>query len=120
MKDYTLVANNKSKTKITFHYDHGLPYKDKIRPQMEYGDWEEDETKTLIKINFIDEDMKLFEKKDKILGFDNHDLEDEYWIDLEDAYLIIRKDDYLEKRFKEHNVIIAFFHNNKFLNTLKY
>lgn len=41
-KDYTLIANNKNKTKITFAYDHGLPYKDKVRPNLEYGDWEDE------------------------------------------------------------------------------
>ena len=120
MKDYTINVNNKNKTKITFEYDHGLPYKDRVRPNMKYGLWEEDTTKMLIKVYFDDDDMKLFENKNEIFGLENYDLNDEYWIDLEDVYLIIRKDNILEQKFNENNVIIAFFFNNNFLNALKF
>lgn len=68
MKDYTIIAKNENKTKITFEYYHGLPYKDRVRPDMEYGIWEEDKTKILLKVYFVDEEMNLFENKQKIKG----------------------------------------------------
>ena len=120
MKDYTLIANNKNKTKITFAYDNGLPYKDRVRPSLEYGTWEEDNATLLIKVNFNDLEMNFFENKNKIMGLKSYDLTDEYWIDLTDVYLIIRKNQFLEKMFKDNNIIIAFFHNDKFINALKY
>ena len=42
MKDYTIHLDNENKTKITFAYDHGLPFKPNIRPTIKYGLWAKD------------------------------------------------------------------------------
>ena len=68
MKDYTIVANNENKTKITFSYDHGLPFKHSIQPEIEYGDWKKHPEKALIKVNLDEEEFNLFKNKQKILG----------------------------------------------------
>lgn len=116
MKDYTIVANNKNQTQITFSYDHGLPYKDFIRPKYEYGDWNKNISKTLIKVYLDDEDMELFENKEKILALKIYEIENDFWIDLKDVYLVIRKNEYLNKKFKEHNLMIVFLHNDNIIN----
>ena len=97
MKDYTIVANNKNKTKITFAYDHGLPYKDRIRPALEYGEWKKYPSKALIKINFNDEEMSFFEQKNQIKNSAIYEIGNEFWLDLNDVYLIIPKNNYLEQ-----------------------
>lgn len=119
MKDYTIIANNENKTKINFEYDHGLLYKDRVKPAMEYGEWKQKPNKVLIKVNFNDDEMNLFENKNEIVCCDIYDLKDEYWIDLTDAYLIITKDNILEKKFNEKNIAIVFLHNNKVINALE-
>ena len=119
MKDYTLIANNKNKTKITFSYDHGLPYKDKVRPNLEYGDWEDEPHKTLIKINFNDLEMKMFENKNKISIKNINLIDNEFWIDLNDVYLMINYDKKLDQQFDNHNVIFAFLYNNKIISIIK-
>ena len=86
MKDYTIYLDNENKTKITFAYNHGLPYKDKVRPNLEYGDWEDEPYKTLIKINFNDLEMKIFENKNKISIKNINLIDNEFWIDLNDVY----------------------------------
>ena len=119
MKDYTIVANNKNKTKITFAYDHGLPYKDRIRPALEYGEWKKYPSKALIKINFNDEEMSFFEQKNQIKNSAIYEIGNEFWLDLNDVYLIIPKDHYLSLKFSENNVVILFSHNNKIINALE-
>lgn len=115
MKDYTIVANNKNKTKITFAYDHGLPYKDRIRPALEYGEWKKYPSKALLKINFNDEEMSFFEQKNQIKNSAIYEIGNEFWLDLNDVYLIIPKDNYLSLKFNENNVaIIGSFGNNIF------
>ena len=120
MKDYTIHLDNENKTKITFAYEHGLPFKHNIRPTIKYGLWEEDKSKMLMKIYFDDEDIGLFDNKLEITGSKSYNLKNEYWIDLNDAYLIIPKTDDIVKKFKENNIIVAFFHNNNFLNALDF
>lgn len=120
MKDYTIIANNKSKTKITFEYDHGLPFKHSLRPKMEYGEWKNYPQKALIKVHFDDEELDLFTDKEKITCSDVYIIGNEYWFDLEDVYLIVKKDDYLNQKFKEYNIVIAFLHNNKLINGLEF
>jgi hypothetical protein len=120
MKDYTIVANNKNKTKITFSYDHGLPFKHSIQPEIEYGVWKKHPEKALIKVNLDEEEFNLFENKQKISCIDIYIINNDYWLDLNDVYLIIKKDDYLEQKFKEYNIMIAFLHNNKIINGLEF
>ncbi len=116
MKDYTIVANNENKTKITFSYDHGLPFKHSIQPKIEYGDWKENPEKILIKVYLNEQEFNLFENKQKILGTSIYTIDNEYWLDLNDVYLIIEKNDYLDKKIQEHNVIIAFLFENVLIN----
>lgn len=119
MKDYTINVNNKNKTKITFEYDHGLPYKDRVRPALEYGEWKKNPSKALIKVNFNDDEMKLFENKNEIKNSAIYEIGNEFWLDLNDVYLIIPKDNYLSLKFSENNVAILFSHNNKIINALE-
>ena len=120
MKDYTIVANNKNKTKITFSYDHGLPYKDRVRPNLEYGEWKKYPEKALIKVNFNDDEMNFFENKNEIKNSAIYEINNEFWLDLNDVCLINPKNDYLEQKFKEYNIMIAFLHNNKIINGLEF
>ena len=75
----TIELNNKNKTKITFSYDHDLPYKKSIRPDIEYGDWKENTKITLIKINFSDRDYKLFENPHEIEIVGIYEIKNEFW-----------------------------------------
>ncbi len=116
MKDYTLIANNKNKTKITFAYDHGLPYKPNIRPTLEYGDWDGHPNQALIKITFDDKDMSLFDNKKEIIINEIYLIQDEYWIDLNDVYLIISRNDYLTNKIDNNNITFVFLFKNEIIN----
>lgn len=62
----TIQLNNENKTQVELTYDHGLPYKKAIRPEIEYGNWKEDNSFTLFKINLSNDDLTLFKDKHNI------------------------------------------------------
>ena len=77
----TIELNNKNKTKINFSYEHGLPYKKSIRPDIEYVDWAEYESITLISVFFSKDDLNLLTKT-KINCLEINLIKNEFWFDL--------------------------------------
>ena len=114
----TIELNNKNQTKINFSYEHDLPYKKSIRPDMAYGDWNTNPSKLLLKVNLSDRDYSLFKNPNNIKGLGTYVIGKEIWIDLEDAYLIIDYDKKIEKKVKENNLIIAFLYKNKLISSI--
>ena len=120
MKDYTIVANNENKTKITFSYDHGLPYKDRVRPNLEYGDWEENDKITIIVVKFSDEEYCLFSNPNDIEILNAHQIKNEYWIDLNDIYLVMPINKQLQQAFQTNKFLFAFMYKNNLLASAGY
>lgn len=112
-----IIANNENKTEFTFSYDSGIPYKKEIRPECDYGDWEDYPTIALIKLNFNDKEISLFNKKEHLKYKEIYFIKNEIWIDLEDCYAVIKRDDYLDKKINNSNFCFAFLHNQKIINT---
>lgn len=108
--------NNKNKTEITFSYDSGIPYKEEIRPEYEYGDWEEKPNFALIKVNFNDKEFIYLKNKEEIKFINIHFIKKNIWIDLEDCYMVIKRNEYLEKKINDSNFVMAFLINNKLIN----
>ena len=108
----------KNQNIIKFSYDHDLPYKKSIRPEITYGVWKEDTSKTLIKINLTDMDLNLIKNKSKISILNLYTIEEELWFNLEDVYLVMPLDKQLKKRVENNNIIVAFLNNNTLINAL--
>jgi hypothetical protein len=68
----TITLNNENKTQIEFSYDSGIPYKEEIRPECEYGDWKEKPDYCLIKMFLCDDELKHFKNKKEIKFTDIH------------------------------------------------
>ena len=111
-----IQLNNENTTKVEFTYDSGIPYKEEIRPECEYGDWKEKPDYCLIKMFLCDDELKHFKNKKEIKFTDIHFFKNEIWIYLEDCYAVLNRNDYLENKINENSFVIAFFHNKKHIN----
>lgn len=107
----TIILNNKNKTKITFEYEHGLPYKKSIRPLMEYGDWEENDKITIIVVNLNNEEYSLFSNPNNIEILNMQQIKNEFWFDLQEVYLVMQVDKQLHKAFLTNKFLIVFIYN---------
>lgn len=106
----TITLNNENNTEIIFEYEHDLPYKKSIRPEMEYGDWQENSTITLIIVTLSDLEYSLFKEPKEIEIMSAYQIGEEYWFDLQDVYLVMPLDINLQKAFQNNKFLFAFMH----------
>lgn len=110
----TIQANNRNKTTFNVSYNHDLPYKKSIRPDMSYGEWIKNRKKLLTKVTLTDIDFSLFKNSFNninVLGF--YVIENEIWIDLEDLYLVMPYNKQIENKIRNNNFILAVYHNDQ-------
>ncbi len=116
----TITLNNEEKTKVTFEYQHGLPYKKSIRPEIEYGDWEENDKITIIVVKFSNEEYCLFSNTNDIEILNKKKIKNEYWIDLNDIYLVMPINKQLQQAFQTNKFLFAFMYKNNLLASAGY
>jgi len=106
-----LILNNGKEITINIDYGNGLPYKPLLIPALEYGDWDEDNSITIIRIDLDKEELDLL--TDRNLKFNElHFIDDQFWFDFDTFYLIIHSSDYLYNRVINAQFILVFFDNN--------
>ena len=86
----TITLNNENKTQIEFTYNNGLPYKKSITPEIEYGNWKEDNSFILFKVNLSNDDLLLIKDKNNIECKEITKIKKEIWFDLDDVYLVLK------------------------------
>ena len=114
----TITLNNENQTKITFEYEHGLPYKKSIRPLMEYGEWTKNDKITLLKIMLSDNEYSLFSNPNNIEILNIYQIKNEFWIDLNDVYLIIPREKDIVSAINNNTILITFNYNKKIISSL--
>ena len=112
-----IQLNNENKTQVEFTYDHGLPYKKAIRPEIEYGNWKEDNSFTLLKINLSNDDLLLIKDKHNIECKSITKINKEVWFDLEDVYLVFETNSFLDNKIKNEKFSLIFYENNNWLSS---
>lgn len=113
----TITLNNENKTQIEFTYNNGLPYKKSIRPEIEYGEWTENENIALIKVKLSENDLSLIKNKNNIKCQRITKVKKELWFDLDDVYLVFETSSYLDKKIAEEKFILAFFNENELFSS---
>ena len=113
----TIQLNNENKTQVELTYDHGLPYKKAIRPEIEYGNWKEDNSFTLFKINLSNDDLLLIKDKHNIECKSITKINKEVWFDLEDVYLVFETNSFLDGKIKNEKFSLIFYQNNNWLSS---
>ncbi len=109
----TMQLNNENKTKVTFEYDNGLPYKKSITPEIEYGEWTENQNIALIKVKLSENDLSLIKNKNNIKCQRITKLKKELWFDLDDVYLVFDTSSYLDKKISEEKFLLAFLNETE-------
>ena len=89
-----------------------IDFKPVFAPQIEYGDWNEDNSISIIRIDLDKEEFNLL--TDKNLKFNElHFIDDQFWFDFDTFYLVVHNSDYLYNRVINAQFILVFFDNNE-------
>ena len=115
-----IQANNRNKTTFNVSYNHDLPYKKSIRPDMSYGEWIKNSNITLIKVNLEASQIALLENPMDIEVTSIYEVEDEFWLDLGNVYLIVPNAKPLSYCIKNNKFLIAFLANHQLLSSVGY
>lgn len=113
----TITLNNEQKTEVSFEYDNGLPYKERIRPSYEYGTLKNHNNLAGIKINLTKEEYLALNNSDVLLFEKAFFITDEVWFDMGSHYLIIENNDFLSDKIKNSQFIVSFYFENKKINS---
>lgn len=111
-----MKLNNENKTEVSFEYDNGLPYKERIRPKYKFGKMKSNNNLAGINIYFDKEEFKELNCSNNILFEIVFFITNEIWFDIGKVYVIIKNNDYLENKINENNFLISFFNNKKHIN----
>lgn len=107
-----LTLQNGKDININIDYGNGLPYKPLLIPKQSYGDWNEDNSISIIRIDLDKEEFNLL--TDKNLKFNElHFIDDQFWFDFDTFYLVVHNSDYLYNRVINAQFILVFFDNNE-------
>ena len=115
-----LILNNGKEITINIDYGNGLPYKPLLIPALEYGDWDEDNSITIIRIDLDKEEFHSL--TDKNLKFNElHFIDDQFWFDFDTFYLVIHNNDFIYNHiYHKKFTIILNDNNEKEIKTLNF
>lgn len=114
----TTQLNHTHKTHFNFNFEHDLPYKKSIRPEIAYGEWTKRPDKILLKVMLSDKDHSLLTNPHNINCLGAYVIGNEIWFDLQDIYLVMPYDKKIEQKINKKNCVIAFYYNNKLLSAI--
>lgn len=113
----TFILNNENKTEVSFEYDNGMPYKERIRPSYEYGTLKSNNNLAGIKINLTKEEYADLNNQ-KVLLFEKvYFVSDEIWFDMKTHYLITENNEFLSEKMQNSDFIVSFYVENQKINS---
>ena len=113
----TITLNNENKTEVTFSYDNGLQYKEKIRPKYAFGKLKSNNNLAGINIYFNNEEFKELNCTNNIVFEKVFFITNEVWFDMGNVYVIIKNDEYLSEKLQKSEFIITFYNEDKKINS---
>ena len=107
-----IILNNGKEINVNIDYGNGLPYKKAIFPSYEYGDWQQDSSIALIKIQLSLEEINLFDIK-KIQYKELHFVNSQFWFDLDEIYMVIHNNSYIYNHIYNKKFAIVIYDNSE-------
>lgn len=115
-----IILNNGKEINVNIDYGNGLPYKPLFIPELEYGDWVEDNSISIINVTLSKDELDILENKE-IIYTDLHFIDQQFWFDLKNFYLVIQSNDYIYNHiYHKKFAIILNDNNNKVIKTLNF
>lgn len=113
----TIILENENKTEVSFEYDNGLPYKERIRPSYEYGTLKSNNSLAGIKINLTKEEYADLNNQEVLLFEKAYFINDEIWFDMKTHYLIIGNNDFLSEKIQNSEFVLTLYNEDKKINS---
>lgn len=106
--------------KIQLEDGSEIDFKPALMPKTSYGNWNSDNSITLIKVELNDEEYEMI--KDKPIHYkETNFIEDSFWFDLESIHFVLPSNEYLYNRIFNLKFIIVFFnHKDELIKTLNF
>jgi len=115
-----LTLQNGKDININIDYGNGLPYKPLLIPELEYGDWVEDTSISIINVTLSKDELDIIKNKE-IIYIDLYFIDNQFWFDLKNFYLVIQSNDYIYNHiYHKKFAIILNDNNNKVIQTLNF
>ncbi len=97
-----------------------IDFKPVFAPQIEYGDWVEDTSISIINVTLSKDELDIIKNKE-IIYIDLYFIDNQFWFDLKNFYLVIQSNDYIYNHiYHKKFAIILNDNNNKVIQTLNF